>query len=291
VRGTQVRCLNKESPTPNIPHTVLFSDSRPPRGPSCLSQRPYCRSLPCPQLLINTFCFAIKEQRWRIILARAALAYVSMDINLKIKFMPPPPLSWRNAQGRPPPRRCRNGAQAGATEAQPAPSVVSLTPSSLEGTPPRLPSTRKRNSHLPNSQTFLVQKDPIYLFCEYRVLATHPENSVTEGKRREEDVGDSNKLPGGPKLAACKVSYLQHPGGHDFPHGWHNLLLHALEVRYGGRTGLLRLEHGSQHPVVEEIGVRVRAADGLHFAAQELVFHGAAVWGGLWSRLGSGGGC
>lgn len=92
-------------------------------------------------------------------------------------------------------------------------------------------------------------------------------------------------------FALLLLTDLQHPGGHDFPHGWHNLLLHALEVRYGGRTGLLRLEHGSQHPVVEEIGVRVRAADGLHFAAQELVFHGAAVWGGLWSRLGSGGGC
>jgi len=29
------------------------------------------------------FCFAIKEQRWRVILARAALAYVYKDINLK----------------------------------------------------------------------------------------------------------------------------------------------------------------------------------------------------------------
>lgn len=244
--------------------------------------------LPLPALppIINKhFCFAIKEQRWRIILARAALAYVSMDINLKIKFMPPPPLSWRNAQGRPPPRRCRNGAQAGATEeAQPAPSVVPLTPSSLEGTPSRLPPTRKRNSHLPNSQTFLVQKDPKYLFRESGV----PSN--TPGKLGRDGRVIATSCQGVPSWQPV-VSHLQHPGGYDFPHGWHNLLLHALEVRYRGRAGLLRLEHGSQHPVVEEIGVWVRAADGLHFAAQELVFHGAAAWGGLWSRLGSGGCC
>lgn len=60
--------------------------------------------LPLPALppIINKhFCFAIKEQRWRIILARAALAYVSMDINLKIKFMPPPPLAGETRRGGP----------------------------------------------------------------------------------------------------------------------------------------------------------------------------------------------
>lgn len=70
--------------------------------------------------------------------------------------------------------------------------------------------------------------------------------------------------------------HLQHPGGHDLPHGRQDLLLHTLEVGHRGRAGLLRLEHSPQHSVVEEVGIGVRPADGFHLAAQELVCHG---WG------------
>lgn len=80
-----------------------------------------------PPIINKHFCFAIKEQRWRIILARAALAYVSTDINLKIKSMPPPPeLAATRGGGH---RRgaagmgCKRGPQKGA---QSAPSEVSL---------------------------------------------------------------------------------------------------------------------------------------------------------------------
>lgn len=80
-----------------------------------------------------------------------------------------------------------------------------------------------------------------------------------------------------------EAPHLQHPGGHDLPHGRQDFLLHALEVGHGGRAGLLRLEHGPQHPIVEEVGIGVRPADGLHLAAQELVCHG---WGSA-RRLGA----
>lgn len=59
-----------------------------------------------------------------------------------------------------------------------------LAPSSLEGTPPRLPPTRKRNPHHPNSYTFLGQRDPQYLFIlRIRLPSNTPaKNFVLEGK-------------------------------------------------------------------------------------------------------------
>lgn len=119
------RSLNKGAPLPERgpPQAARAPSPRPslrfPAAARPLAAAPAPRRpLPAPTLppLINKhFCFAIKEQRWRIILARAALAYVSVDINLKIKSMPPPP-----GAGGSRPCRQRGGegarAQAGATK-------------------------------------------------------------------------------------------------------------------------------------------------------------------------------
>lgn len=109
-RSPGTRCLNKGPPLPEWgpPQTARARSPRPsrrfPASARPLAAAPAPRlALPAPTLppIINKhFCFAIKEQRWRIILARAALAYVSMDIHLKIKYMPPPSGAGGSAAGR-----------------------------------------------------------------------------------------------------------------------------------------------------------------------------------------------
>lgn len=169
--------------------------SRWPRGPSRRPQAPR-RSLPAPTLppIINKhFCFAIKEQRWRIILARVALAYVSMDINLKIKSMPPPPGAGDSAAARRGEEAqrgsgagggCAVAVQAGATKgAQPAGPHPEANWGALDSgfarrytssTPP--PTKGISNDPTPTSSSF--KKYPQYLYIlELRFLATLQQTS------------------------------------------------------------------------------------------------------------------
>lgn len=219
------RCLNKGAPLPERgpPKTVRAPAPRPSRRlpaaarPLAAAPAPR-RPLPAPTLppIINKhFCFAIKEQRWRIILARAALAYVSMDINLKIKSMPPPPGAGGSAAARPGEKAQRGsragggcavaapeGALRGAQPAGPYPRAKWGTPGT--GFPRRDPSPtaprppQEREFLMPPPSSF--KKYPRYLcILKIRFLATARQTSKLGRERREGDewqrnVGLSNKL-------------------------------------------------------------------------------------------------
>lgn len=224
--------MNKGAPFPRgvPPQLPELCPRAPPagsrwrRGPSRRPQAPG-RPLPAPTLppIINKhFCFAIKEQRWRIILARAALAYVSMDINLKIKSMPPPPGAGGSAAARPQEeaqRGCAVAVPAGATkDAQPAGPHPEATRGARavafpQGTPPRPPpppSPCHERNYLttPPPPPPYSKKYPEYLYIlELRFLATLWQTSKfgwerREGDERQRKVGLRNKSKGSAKRAA-----------------------------------------------------------------------------------------
>lgn len=142
------------------------------------------QALPAPTLppIINKhFCFAIKEQRWRIILARAALAYVSMDIHLKIKYMPPPSGAGGSAAGRGGAADSgAGGGQKGRPAGRPAPSSQlgcvwhCLSPQG----PPSLSAPSRPGKGISNAPALsLFKKHPQYLYIlKIRFLATPPAN-------------------------------------------------------------------------------------------------------------------